>query len=511
MKKFNILLLFLFTLFYTQILAQQQRFLDPIFEDTLTHTNVVYGVNATVIALPIAGEAIPQPLIMDVYQPKNDTMSERPLVLLWHSGTFLPFPQNLQSNGTLRDSAVIDVATKLAQRGYVVASCDYRLGWDPQAPTQDLRKIGIMNAAYRAIQDARTAIRFFKMDVTENDNTFKIDSSKIVLWGIGTGGYISMGCASLEDYVANIAMIPKFNVDLGGPNPVPVVIPSINGDIWGTSVGIAQMYPPFPDGDTLCYPNWVGYDSGFQMAVNMGGAVGDTSWVDENTEPTVSFHVPTDQVSPCTTALVVLPPPLSLAVVEISGSCHYQREQQQYGNHAEWESEDWIDDISAVANSRNNGYEGFLPFLTDSVENNAPWDWWAEDIPDANRPGYPLDVAGAKATIDTALAYFGPRACLTLDLGCDLSGIVPVDDVIAEKIDLQIAPNPAADFIRFQSKEFPIKHIYVYDINGRLVKAHPDINNFEFELQRQNLGNGIYIAQVRFEQGFITKQIIFQN
>ena len=509
MKKFNILLLFLFILFFTSSQAQQQRYIDPIFDAEVTHQNVVYGVNATVLALPIYGEAVPQPLIMDIYQPIGDTMTARPLVLIFHSGTFLPFPDNQQTNGTLRDSAVIDLAVKLAQRGFVVASVDYRLGWNPIAPTQDERKIGIMNAAYRGIQDARTAVRFFRYDVAEMGNTFDIDPNKILAWGLGTGGYLSMGCASLDDWLTKIAMIPKFNVDFG-MGPVPIVVPSINGDIYGTSVGIAPAnFPPFPEGDTLCYPNWVGYDSDVQMAVNFGGAVGDSTWVDANTKPTVSFHVPTDQVTPCTTALVVLGPPLNLPIVEISGSCDFQKMQQKFGNHQAWEDIDWADPWTAVADSRNDGLEGFFPLPTDSIENAAPWDWWSDDI--AGTFG-PPDPVTAKATIDTALNYVMPRACITLGLGCDLTDfITSLNEVEAAKIDLKLSPNPATDFVYFKAKEYPIEHIYVYDMQGRLVKAHTNIDNYEFEMRRHSLENGVYIAQVRFEHGFISKQIIFQN
>ena len=512
MKKFNILLLFLFTLFYTQTQAQQRYVDQNVFADVTVTQNVVYGVNATVILLAdtAVGEAIPQPLIMDIYQPAGDTVSNRPLVLLWHSGTFLPFPQNGQTNGTLRDSAVVDLATKLAKMGYVAASCDYRLGWNPIAPTQDERKIGIMNAAYRGIQDCRTAIRYHKFVAAEGNNVYGIDPNKIVIWGIGTAGYMAMGCASLDDYL-EIASLPKFNVDVGG-TPVPIVLEPVNGDIYGTSVGIVppNYPPPFTPGDTLCYPNHVGYDSDFQLAVNMGGAVGDTTWVDENTISTVSFHVPTDPFAPYTTGLVLVPG-FNLPVVIVSGSYDYQRMQQMYGNQEEWYDEEFLDDISAVADSRNDGLEGLMPMPTDSVENSAPWDWWdPNDMDLTSVHGQPDPVTG-RASIDSILSYYAPRACLTLGLGCDLSGIVSLNEIEQAKIDLQISPNPAVDYVRFQSKEYPMEHIYVYDLNGRLVKVHTNIDSFDFEMRRNSLANGVYIAQVRFEHGAISKQIIFQR
>lgn len=503
MKKINIL----FVLIFSWVTAQtQQRYLDPVFDDVTITYDQVYGVNATALYFLVLGEAVPQQLLYDFYEPTGDTETERPLVLLFHSGTFLPFPLNTLSNGTMRDSAVVDIATKLAKMGYVVASCDYRLGWRPDADTQDERVFGIMNAAYRAIQDARTAIRYFKKTVAENENPHKIDETRIVLWGVGTGGYISMGCASLDDWATEIAMLGKFNIDVGGM-PVPVVVPAINGDIHGTSVGIAPPGYPFPQGDTLCYPNHVGYSSDFQMAVNMGGAIGDTTWVDENTLPCVSLHVPTDEVTPYKTAIVTLPEEQgSLAVVEVSGSYDFQKMQKKFNNNQDWEI-DWSDklswDVTAVADSRNDGLEGLFPVLTDSVENNAPWDWWATDIEDQFGPADPIT---AKATIDSAIAYFAPRVCITLVLGCEISSL---NEIEAAEIDLKISPNPANNHVFFQAKEFPIEHIYVYDLQGRLVKVHSDINNFNFNMPRNSLEDGVYIAQVRFKHGFISKQIVF--
>ena len=44
----------------------QTPFLDEVYDNVTVTTNQVYGVNATILAFQIAGQAIPQPLIMDV-------------------------------------------------------------------------------------------------------------------------------------------------------------------------------------------------------------------------------------------------------------------------------------------------------------------------------------------------------------------------------------------------------------------------------------------------------------
>ena len=43
------------------------------------------------------------------------------------------------------------------------------------------------------------------------------------------------------------------------------------------------------------------------MAVNMGGALGDSTWLDAGQAPIVSFHVPTDPFAPYECGIVNVP------------------------------------------------------------------------------------------------------------------------------------------------------------------------------------------------------------
>ncbi|MDG1261208.1 MAG: alpha/beta hydrolase, partial [Flavobacteriales bacterium] len=266
MKKIYTLTMMMLFACVSQVSAQ--RYLEEVFDDVTVTNEVQYGTNATVLAYAIFGEAIPENLMMDIYEPEGDTETERPLILFFHTGNFLPHPENGGTGGLRTDSAAVEICSRMARMGYVVASCDYRLGWNPLAETQEERVSTLINAAYRGVQDARTAARFFRADAIDGDNDYGIDESRIVVWGQGTGGYISMASATLDEY--EDILLPKFITE----DLIPMVIESINGDIFGTSYGIN----PF-DGDTLCYVNHEGYDSDFQACVNLGGAMGDISWL----------------------------------------------------------------------------------------------------------------------------------------------------------------------------------------------------------------------------------------
>jgi len=62
-------------------------------------------------------------LTLDLYKPLGDNNPSRPLMVLVHGGSWL--------TGCKENEAVF--AIELAQRGYVVASVNYRKGWHKSA------------------------------------------------------------------------------------------------------------------------------------------------------------------------------------------------------------------------------------------------------------------------------------------------------------------------------------------------------------------------------------------
>ena len=194
MKKFYSLILFL-GLTVSMSFAQE-RYLDEVFTDVTVTPNVQYGLNGTILFFSQVGEIVPENLYMDIYEPAGDTEVDRPVVLVFHTGNFLPNVTNGQIPGTRQDNSVVEFCTQLARRGYVTAAVSYRLGWNPLAQTQPVRALGLIQAAYRGVQDGRNAIRFIKSEA----DTYGIDVNNVSVLGLGTGGYLTLGLVGLSDY-----------------------------------------------------------------------------------------------------------------------------------------------------------------------------------------------------------------------------------------------------------------------------------------------------------------------
>ncbi|MCS6929789.1 MAG: T9SS type A sorting domain-containing protein [Saprospiraceae bacterium] len=496
--------------------AQPKRYLDPVFTNVKRTNGVIYGSNFTVLTISTLGRTVREPLVMDVYEPEGDTLAQRPLVLYFHTGNFLPWinPQTGQSvnqscGGTRNDPAAQEFCTRLARMGYVAASVDYRLGWRPDLLNELQRRFTLINAAYRAIQDARTCIRFFRKDAATGGNQFRIDPNRIVLFGQGTGGYISLNTAALDKYseILNTSEPGKFII-----NNVPMVIEQYNGDPYGIQAApgiVDAQYAAltgFPVGDTLYVPNHIGFSSDFKLAVNLGGALGDKAWLDNNTPPILSFHVPTDPFAPCGDGLVIVPG-VNFPVVNVTGSCGIQPIMDSLKRNAVFSQGGLLTDpLSVYARTINGNREGFYPFLRPATQ-SAPWEWNRIIPPPLTTCN--TDSVEARRVIDTIIAYYAPRACRALGLNCP--GIsVSTEEIFDPSLVLTVFPNPAQSEVWFSSDgDHPILSIEIFDINGRLVRQIRGIQASSYLMPRDGLPRGMYVAKLYFAQGIASRKLLF--
>jgi hypothetical protein len=536
MKKRSILVFSLIVSTFVNL--QAQRYLTPQFTD-VTRSTAIYGQNFTVLPLLAGGRLTRQPLVCDIYQANGDTLSRRPLMIFLPTGNFLPKSVRRNPMGDRRDSVAVEMCTRFAKLGYVTASVDYRQGWNPIATPEASRTAGLINAAYRGIQDARTAIRYFKLQAA----ALKIDTSRIMVVGEGTGAYISLGTATLDKYSEILlTQYPqgKFLTVVGG-TPVPMVLEAYNGNVWGTKPDTATISPPgfpYPVGDTLFVPNYGNVSSAHRLTVNMGGALGDLSWLDTLSTPLISVACPHDQNAPYRDAVlgVGVGGGQTLPVLRAQGSHWVSQKADSLGvNNVFKKLTPAYDPYKAISRSRHDtryyndsfnvygpGYAtGLFPIIGRSRNDSAPYQWWSTDTNYITNPwgrdsaalaGNPgMSAAKARLYLDSIMTFIVPRACLGLDLKPCAGLVSGTREVLALDAYLKLAPNPATDEVRFESEEInPMRSIELYDMSGRLVVKQDNINLSNYTLPRNGVPHGMYVAKVRFDSGVLAKKLMFE-
>jgi hypothetical protein len=504
--------------------AQTCRYLEEIFPSVIVTPDIVYGRNASVLEFSDSLEAIPKNLILDLYEPEGDTAPVRALIIYFHSGNFLPWPNNGDVVGTRRDSSSVEICKKLARCGYVVASADYRLGWNPGHPLKIVRTTGIINAAYRALQDARTCIRFFRKGVLDGDNPYKIDDERIALFGDDTGGYLATHASALDRYEEILAE-PQLQIPTGDPNdPFECMIKlELNGDLEGKTYGVntpPSAYFLYPPGDTLCYPNYPEYSSHFRASVNLAGAVVDTMWIESGEPPIIAIHTPYDYTTPYICGKVS---PKGIGdIIDVCGSYAIATRCTQLGNNGWFKIDpdgyvnDFQSSVAAVANSRNEGLLGLFPIIGDTLSDINPWEFWDP----ISNPGYPpgtnnnpnMSKMKANTYMDSILAYTLPRLFEIMDLERYSNCVIlKTEDHLLTNLEIQVSPNPASSEVSIQTPATQVmREIRVHDTKGLLVFQQKGIDKNDYTLNVSKMAPGLYIVQIRFDEGLTARQIIVQ-
>ena len=518
MRLRNLLLLILLT--STALQAQDTRYIDEVFDSVTVSKDNLYGVNLTVLGFP---QILPDTLLYDMYMPHDDTASLRPLVVILHTGTFIP-RGFAAPTGDKDDYANIATGTRLAQRGYVAASIEYRIGWNPQAPSDVERRAGILQAAYRSIQDMFTFIRFMNMTVDDLGNPYRVDMDKVAVYGIGTGGFVCVNAAVLDKWREEI-FINKYRNPVDG---TPFIDTTLLGDLTGEAAG------------TINIPNHVGYGNDFHFAFGLDAAAGDSSWMDIG-EPTMPLVFSGNVMHPTTpfgidpiTGEIDCERPVftgagsPLYVVDIAGSACLAEKANSLGYNDPLKKFIWDDDVSNALRSQPFAQEHLWAINTETPQ-TGPWEYWDstfwktidsplpefDNIHEAGLATNPdMSLEKANAHIDTALWFFSPRACVTLGLG-DCGDITSgLDDLVESEYEFTIAPNPAANeaLISVNDNE-RITNIVVFDMFGRVVLSKTNVNEYVYRIDVNDLPAGMYgiRASVGNNKGFLSGKLMVQH
>jgi predicted esterase len=127
-------------------------------------------------------------LLMDIFTPKDDAETKRPCVVYIFGGGFY----------MKVDDCTTEVCKGMVQKGYVVASIDYRIGFQnamASAQCQGDFNTGFYPAVIRAVQDARSAVRYLKA----NAERLGIDPNKIFIGGQSAGAITALGMTLYEN------------------------------------------------------------------------------------------------------------------------------------------------------------------------------------------------------------------------------------------------------------------------------------------------------------------------
>ncbi|WP_170227011.1 alpha/beta hydrolase [Luteibaculum oceani] len=214
-----------------------------IIFDSVDVSTVQYGA-------AMNADGVMQDLFMDIYQPKGDTASNRPLVLLAFGGSFI--------TGTRTSDELVYFANKLALRGYVVASIDYRLG-----KITDLgQEQGLVKTVFRAVQDGKAAVRFFRKDA-DTDNNYRINPATIFTGGTSAGAILQLHLAFVDDV-----------------NKLPMQWQTWLGEVGGLEGNSGNP----------------GYCSKSNGVFSFSGGFADTSWIEPNDVPVYSVHSTQDGI-----------------------------------------------------------------------------------------------------------------------------------------------------------------------------------------------------------------------
>jgi poly(3-hydroxybutyrate) depolymerase len=215
----------------------QERYYDNVFDDAVVTSDLVYGS-----ATDVRG-ALTE-LLFDLYTPKDDTATQRPLAIIVHGGGF--------TSGTKDGEYFQKWGRDFARRGFVAVSISYRLGVIGKVDASSMYE-----ASYRAQQDVRAAVRFLRAHASE----YGVDAGRIYLVGASAGGIASLHASVLDQ------------------DEVPAYVDAALGEVEGNS------------GST-------GVSSRVQGLVSCWGAVTDTLNIDGDAPPIAAIHGTNDVTVP---------------------------------------------------------------------------------------------------------------------------------------------------------------------------------------------------------------------
>ena len=210
------------------------KYVGPVFKDPVKSeavrvlsdlSNIQYGANSDT-----SGNTVP--LTLDLYFPPGATSDGKyPLVMMIHGGTYL--------NGDKSD--LTSYCNILADSGFEVASINYRVGWRVGNGQCTGDTVSLLQAGYRALQDANAAMRF----LVYNSEVYAIDTNWIFVGGSSAGSSLALNTSYIPDEIAMLTSPAEYKM-LGPVN-------SAGNDLTNSFKikGICNMWGALPDSNLI--------------------------------------------------------------------------------------------------------------------------------------------------------------------------------------------------------------------------------------------------------------------
>ena len=516
--------------------AQSGRYLSAQFQPEVAAELATYGSNVTVLPVVLGQSETPQvaPINYRLYTPSGDDATNRPVVIIHHTGSYMPIALNGGLTGGITDAAVVELASRFAAIGYVAIAAEYRLGWNTVAPDVDEQTETLLIASLRGAQDLHMMTRYLRKTVAEDGNFLGIDPDRIMALGLGTGGYNVLN-ANFLDNVDEVNDLDKF---IDSRDNLPYYDPSQFGNPYGTDQATANV------------PNWAEYENGFAFGVNIGGAMGDVSWIEgkESEAPVAAMHSIVDENAPFGFGNISVPTTQNVVLQDAPGSRQVVEAATEAGAaqlqinavHAALVAQD--DPLSLRIEALENvdyttldgtettlAFDNMYPFVYEDGEvfaneyNYTDTALLGPPIRDAiSRFNLPftfdnlvegelasnrnfLSQSGARLYLDTIMRFVVPRAYAVMNL----DQLVSTEDVALD-VELEIAPNPTRDFFTVEVRsDVIIERVELYNVSGQLLRTVPG-NIGRVTVDVSDLPAGIHMAFTYTSEGVAHSRVVFE-
>jgi hypothetical protein len=475
MKLFIYSLLFIFPLFVS---AQQFTVKQYAFR---VDSNVVFATDTNYLGYP-------EDLSMHIYKPIGDSNMTRPILVYVHGGSWL--------GGSPNEYYPTRVSEEFVKRGYVVANIRYRLGMHTNptitpgincpliagnavcAYVSDTAEV--LRAAFRAMQDAKSAIRFMK-GRTLLDSTC---AQAVFIAGESAGAFTALGATFLSNQSERFSSCDSL-ADAPASSSSLSFCQNLNNHL---PIGQTPNYTRPDLGSVEGKTNLNGFDSKVKAVAAFYGAVFteavSKNWINGADSPAVYlFHQGNDFVVGCGTArpIVTLNQCIPYVNLGFNDCVGYSNVPWAYGSCA----------INSYLQSIN--YPNFKFAFVNNWTGNT-----LIDCANTTQAGQGHNIDNIVLRCDSVAKMFSPLAVAAIQ------SCMPNSIAKTQKENVILYPVPATKSISLKLKNNQaVKEIRIYNHSGI------QINNFDFQdqiIHVEKLVPGIYFVEVK-----TTNEIFFRK